>query len=236
MSPQKGVDLKFHNKKAILFDLDGTLIDSVPDLAFSINHMLHTLDMPTYDEETIRYWVGNGASTLVKRSLLGDANSDKAVDEELFSKALALFLDFYAEHLAHSTQLYANVTTTLIELKEKGYRLVIVTNKPSAFVVPILQGLGIDALFEFHLGGDSLEVKKPHPEPLLFACDKLNISPNEAVMVGDSKNDILSANKAKMESIGVTYGYNYGESIGYYNPTISLDNFADITPLFESIT
>lgn len=228
------MDLKFYDKRAILFDLDGTLIDSVPDLAFSINYMLDTLNMPTYNEETIRYWVGNGASTLVKRALLGDVNSDQSVDEKLFTKALDIFLSYYSQHLTDSTQLYPNVFTTLKELKQKGYNLVVVTNKPILFVAPILSGLGIDDLFDFHLGGDSLKVKKPHPQPLLYACSKLNISPHEVVMVGDSKNDILSANSANIESIGVTYGYNYKESIRSYNPSITVDDFAHIAPLFGS--
>lgn len=228
--------MKFYKKRAILFDLDGTLIDSVPDLTSSINHMLCTLKTTTYDEDTIRHWVGNGANVLVKRALLGNVDSDKAVDEMLLTKALDIFLNYYSQNLADATQLYPNVATTLIELKQKGYTLVIVTNKPSAFVNPIIQSLRLDGIFEFHLGGDSLDVKKPHPKPLLYACEKLNISPEEAVMVGDSRNDILSANSAKMQSIAVTYGYNYAESISSYNPTIVVDDFAHISPLFESIT
>jgi len=225
--------LQFDNKKVIIFDLDGTLIDSVPDLAVAVNYMLGVLKMEEYSQDTIRYWVGNGASTLVHRALLGEADTSKAVDEELFNRGLKIFLEYYAQHLSHTTTLYPNVKTTLQELKQQGFTLAIVTNKPFAFVEPILSGLGIDKLFSLHLGGDSLELKKPDPLPLLHVCEILNVSVDEAVMVGDSKNDILAANGAKMQSIGVSYGYNYGEAIEHYNPSIVVDDFGKILAMME---
>jgi phosphoglycolate phosphatase len=220
--------LKFSNKKVILFDLDGTLIDSAPDLALAVNHMLEALNRETFNEEIIRYWVGNGAQVLVKRALSGQSEIDENLDPVLFEKALDIFLTFYAQNLAVTTATYPNVPTTLHTLKEAGYRLVIVTNKPFDFVGPILEGLNLGELFELHLGGDSLAQKKPDPTPLLHVCDQLNVTVEQCVMVGDSKNDILAANAAKMQSIGVSYGYNYGEEIGVYNPDVVFDDFADI--------
>ena len=220
--------MKFTNKELIIFDLDGTLIDSVPDLAVAVNHMLTTLDRETFDEESIRYWVGNGAQILVKRALSGSNEIDETLDEALFEKALTVFLDFYGQHLCKTTKTYAHVPTTLHALKSEGYRLAIVTNKPFAFVTPILEGLHLDDLFELILGGDSLEKKKPDPLPLLHVCETLDIPVEKSVMVGDSKNDILAANTAGMQSIGVTYGYNYGENIDTYEPSLVVDDFADI--------
>jgi len=224
----KVLHLKFTNKELIIFDLDGTLIDSVPDLAVAVNHMLEVLGRDTFNEETIRYWVGNGAQTLVKRALSGSTEIKEDLDEALFEKALEVFLDFYGKHLCTNTKTYPNVPGTLRALKSEGYRLAIVTNKPFAFVAPILKNLYLDELFELIVGGDSLEKKKPDPQPLLHVCEVLNVSPDESVMVGDSKNDILAANAAGMRSIGVTYGYNYGEEIDSYEPTLVVDNFADI--------
>lgn len=225
--------MRFDNKKAILFDLDGTLIDSVPDLATSVNKMLQTLERETFSEDTIRYWVGNGAQMLVKRALSGKTEVDEGLDPLFFEKALEIFLDIYTKNVCIETKAYPNVSSTLSALKSSGYRLVIVTNKPYAFVEPILKGLGLDGLFEFWLGGDSLEKKKPDPMPLLYACDQLNLNVEECVMVGDSKNDLLAANAVGMDSVGVTYGYNYGEDITVYNPSVVVEDFSNILNCFE---
>ena len=218
----------FRNKKVILFDLDGTLIDSAPDLALAVNHMLERLDHTTFGEDTIRTWVGNGAQVLIKRALSGQSEIDERLDPLLFENALDIFLTFYAQNLAVTTVTYPNVSTTLRTLKEAGYRLAIVTNKPFDFIEPILKGLSLEGLFELYLGGDSLTQKKPDPMPLLHICEAMGVTVEQCVMIGDSKNDILAANSAGMQSIGVTYGYNYDEDIGVYSPDIAFDNFADI--------
>ena len=220
--------MKFTNKKVIIFDLDGTLIDSSPDLALAINHMLKTMNRNTFSIDTIHHWVGNGAETLVKRALSGSAIIDEGLNASLWKEALEIFLDFYANNLAVETITYPNVLNTLKTLKEHGYRLAIVTNKPFAFVEPILGELGLLDLFELILGGDSLKEKKPNPIPLIYVCEKLGVLVEDSIMVGDSKNDILAASACKMDSIGLTYGYNYGESISIYNPSFVFDNFTDI--------
>ena len=221
--------MKFTDKKVIHFDLDGTLIDSVPDLALAVNEMLQALDRETFSEDTIRYWVGNGAQTLVKRALLGKREiENETIDESYFKEAHRIFLKAYARHLCEATRPYPHVIETLHALRDKGYRLSIITNKPVQFVKPILQGLGLNDLFETCLGGDSLEQKKPDPMPLLHACKEMNVSIGSSVMVGDSKNDILAANACSMHSIGVTYGYNYGEDIGVYKPGIIIDDFSKL--------
>ncbi|GIT97603.1 phosphoglycolate phosphatase [Sulfurovum sp. TSL1] len=223
--------MKFTQKKVILFDLDGTLIDSVPDLASAVNHMLKALERETFSEDTIRYWVGNGAQILVKRALSGQTEIDENLDPALFEKALDIFLMFYGQNLCIDTATYPNVATTLHTLKEKKYRLVIVTNKPFNFVGPILEALGLDGVFDFWLGGDSLEKKKPDPLPLLHACEHMDVTVDQCVMVGDSKNDLLAAKTCGMQSVGVTYGYNYGEEIGIYDPTYIIDDFSELSAL-----
>ena len=220
--------MKLENKKLLIFDLDGTLINSAPDLSLAVNHMLQTLNRDTFSDDSIHGWVGNGAQILVQRALSGQSKIDENLDIDLSTKALDIFLTFYAENLCNSTVAYPHVPVSLKILKGMGYRLAIVTNKPFAFVAPILEGLEISDLFELVLGGDSLPKKKPDPAPLLYVCEKLGVSVEESVMVGDSKNDILAANACGMQSVGVTYGYNYGESIGIYQPDIIIDNFEDL--------
>ncbi len=223
--------MKFTNKKVILFDLDGTLVDSAPDLALAVNHMLETLEREPFHADTIRSWVGNGAQTLVKRGLSGSSVIDDDIDPELFTQALDVFLDFYADNLCVTTVTYPKVVATLRELKAKGYRLALVTNKPYDFIEPLLEGLEMTDLFELCLGGDSLAKKKPDPLPLLHICERLNVNGSECVMVGDSKNDILAATAANMHSIGVTYGYNYNEHISHYEPDHVVERFDEIIAL-----
>ena len=220
--------MKFENKELILFDFDGTLIDSVPDLVSAINEMQAALGRESFAEDVVRSWVGNGAHTLVKRALSASVNIDESIDTVFFEKALHIFLSAYKEHACVKTCTYPNVHTTLQKLKEYGYKMAIVTNKPHTFVAPILKGLKLEEYFSLYLGGDSLEKKKPHPEPLLHICKELGVDVLNAVMVGDSKNDILAANAANMQSIAVSYGYNYGEDISLHNPTMVVDDFADI--------
>ncbi len=223
--------MKFTNKKLIIFDLDGTLIDSSDDLALAINHMLSSLNRANFSLDTIHHWVGNGAQTLVKRALSGKSEIDPNLDEVLFEKALKIFLEFYSSNLAIKTVTYPHVHATLDRLKKSRFTLAIVTNKPFDFVEPILSALALENYFELILGGDSLSKKKPDPEPLLYVCNKLNISTKQTVMVGDSKNDILAAKSANIDSIALTYGYNYGECISIYKPNAIFDNFSDILSL-----
>lgn len=223
--------MRFSDKKVILFDLDGTLVDSAPDLALSLNHMLESLGRETFDPEIIRSWVGNGAQTLVKRALSGSSTIDEEIDPILFEKALDIFLNFYAQNLCVSTVPYPNVQTTLRSLKSKDYRLVLVTNKPYDFIQPLLEGLELTDLFELCLGGDSLAKRKPDPMPLLHVCESLDVCVTKCLMIGDSKNDIVAANAAKMQSIGVSYGYNYGEDISLYEPDSVVHGFHEIMGL-----
>lgn len=226
--------MKFTDKKAILFDLDGTLIDSAPDLALAINHMLTRIGRDEIAADIIRSWVGNGASILVQRGLSGQSEIDADLDPVLLEKSLAIFLEFYAKNLCIDTVTYPHVRSTLKILKAKGYQLAIVTNKPFDFIQPILDGLDLNGLFELLVGGDSLDKRKPDPLPLHYSCEKLGVTVEQCVMVGDSKNDVLAANAANMQSIGLSYGYNYGEDINEHNPDISFDDFADIIATFSN--
>ncbi|WP_081754165.1 phosphoglycolate phosphatase [Catenovulum agarivorans] len=219
------------NISTLLFDLDGTLVDSAPDLAAAVNQTLTQLNLNTYSEQQIRTWVGNGAKVLIERALSGSQQIDPNLDTALANDALTLFLNNYQENVCVHSKLYQGVAPTLAKLKDTGYTLAIVTNKPEKFIQPILEKLQIAEFFAASLGGDSLPEKKPSPQPLLHICQQLNAKVENTIMIGDSHNDILAAKAANMQSIGLTYGYNYGEDINKHKPEWVFENFADIAEL-----
>lgn len=219
--------MNFSNKQLLIFDLDGTLVDSAPDLAHAINAMLSDLEREQFPQSVIRSWVGNGAQTLVERALSGNSIINASLDQQLSARALAIFLEHYRNHCSVDTVLYPGVASTLSTLAPH-YQLAIVTNKPIEFVGPMLDALDITHYFEHILGGDSLSRKKPDPLPLNHLMAKLSLIPQGCVMIGDSKNDIVAAQQANMHSVGVTYGYNYGESISVYQPDVVIETFAQL--------
>lgn len=220
--------MNFKNKQLIIFDLDGTLVDSAPDLANAINKMLVSLGRAEFSQQQIRGWVGNGVQVLVERALAGSTDVDISLEQTLLDKALHSFLTFYRQAVCVDSSLYPQVRETLTTLKAHGYRLAIVTNKPVEFIEPILQALAVSDLFEQALGGDSLAAKKPDPLPLLHLSEQLGVALQDCLMVGDSKNDIIAAQNANMHSVGLTYGYNYDEDIAVYHPDFVADEFKQL--------
>lgn len=217
------------DKQLLIFDFDGTLIDSVPDLADATNTMLSQLGKATYSLETIKQWVGNGSRLLVERALLGKTEVLAGeLTTEQADHAEQLFFDAYSNISQSKTLAYPDVDKGLQQLKAAGFTLALVTNKPIRFVPKILESLGWTPLFDVVLGGDSLPVKKPDPAPLLHVCETLNFQPAQAFMIGDSVNDILAGQNAGIDTLGLSYGYNYGNHIGDSNPTQVFDSFADL--------
>nr|WP_239480495.1 phosphoglycolate phosphatase [Parashewanella hymeniacidonis] len=212
--------------KAIAFDLDGTLVDSVPDIHAGVNDMLLELQQPIVSQELMRSWVGNGVQKLVERALINTNGTQPTVEE--LSSTHERFMHHYGLHLNKHSDLYEHVKSTLASMKKQGYRLAIVTNKPYRFVPDMLEAYGIDVYFELVLGGDSLEKCKPDPLPLNHIISEWNLEKTQLLMVGDSKNDIFAAKSAGVASIGLTYGYNYGEDIGLCGPDAVFDQFRDI--------
>ena len=216
------------NKSLLIFDFDGTLIDSVPDLAAAINTMLTELGRDTFPLERIRDWVGNGSRLLVERALIGAVEVGAGIAKDELDAAEEVFFKAYAQQSGKETIAYEGVDNGLKQLKDAGFTLALVTNKPIRFVPKILQSFGWQDLFTEVLGGDSLPVKKPDPAPLLHVCKQLKLTPEQAVMIGDSKNDILAGQNAQMDTLGLSYGYNYGQDIRDYHPTAAFDSFADL--------
>ena len=223
--------MNFKDKELIIFDFDGTLINSVPDLTLAINTMLSHFELPEVPVEEVAPFIGNGARTLVKRAL-NHSMIDAEITDEFFEVAFAFYLKSYGEVPCKDTYLYPSVEETLEYLDEKAYKMVICTNKPYAFIEPLLDQLNIKQFFKIWIGEDSLAETKPNAAPLLHLANEMNTSTEKCIMVGDSKNDILAAQNAKMDSIGLTYGYNYNEHIADYNPTIVVDDFAQLKNIF----
>ena len=219
----------FQNRKAVLIDLDGTLVDSVPDLANAIDQMMLQLAMPARGIDAVTQWIGNGADRLVKRALVNSMEGEPS--EALLQKALPLFEVAYAANNGKHSYLYDGVEVGLNYLHQQGYRLGCVTNKPIAFTLPLLEAMGIADFFDVTIGGDQVERIKPDPQPLLMAAEELRVDPKQAVMLGDSVSDVMAARAAGMPIICVSYGYNHGQDIRSHDPDAVINSLAQLKTL-----
>ncbi|WP_228160712.1 phosphoglycolate phosphatase [Marinobacter bohaiensis] len=201
--------------RTVLFDLDGTLVDSAPDLAAAIDSMLESLGRDPAGDDRVRQWVGNGAGVLVRRALAGrfDHEAGPAIDDAAFDDAQERFFNAYTGLNGHMSRVYDGVVPFLMALREAGARLAVVTNKPGAFTGPLLEKMGLDHWFDTTISGDTLPVKKPDPAQLHLAIEQLGGDTASTLMVGDSINDILAAQRAGVPVAAVRYGYNHGANI-----------------------
>ncbi|OBQ56581.1 phosphoglycolate phosphatase [Tamlana sp. s12] len=222
--------MDFKNKNLIIFDFDGTLINSIPDLTLAVNKMLKHYQASPLTIEEVTPFIGNGAMPLVKRAL-AKGLPQKELTEDFLDEAYQVYLAAYEAETCKDTFMYPGVLETLNDLKNKGYKLAICTNKPYGFIEPILDKLEIKAFFDLWVGEDSLPEKKPHALPLHHLVVAMQTTVENSIMVGDSKNDILAAQNAKMDSIGVSYGYNYNENIADYHPNVVVDAFSELQNL-----
>lgn len=211
-----------------LFDLDGTLVDSVPDLAAAVDQTLAQLGRPAAGVEQVRLWVGNGARVLMRRALSGQLEAPP-IDEALLADALARFMDNYHDN-HHLTCVYPGVHETLAWLHGQGVALALVTNKPARFLPDLLAEKGLADYFRWLVGGDSLPQQKPDPAPVRWVLEQAGICPEQAVFIGDSRNDVRAAHAAGVRCVALSYGYNHGEPIAAENPALVLD---DLRQLFS---
>lgn len=216
----------------VLIDVDGTLVDSVPDLTFCVDAMMERLDLPPRGETKVRQWVGNGVERLIKRALLDSLEGEP--EESLYQKAEPIFLELYKENTSKRSRLYPGVKEGLSWLKSQGYRLGSVTNKAAQFTHPLLKDLGIIDYFEIIVSGDTLPEKKPHPAPLLHAARFFGIAPEKALMVGDSISDVKAARAAGFQIICLSYGYNHGVDIRGSHPDGVIDSLIEIKSLLNA--
>lgn len=218
----------FTNIRGLAFDLDGTLIDSAPGLASAVDAALKAMNLPAAGVERVSTWIGNGADILIERALTWAL--DKPPEAEVIREARILLDQHYATTIQSGSTLFPGVKEGLAALAATGTPMAIVTNKPTPFVKPLLESLGIAEYFSLIIGGDDVVAKKPHPAPLFLVLGTFGLLQKELVFVGDSRNDILAAQAAGCPSVGMTFGYNYGEPIATSQPTLTLDHFNELLP------
>ncbi len=216
--------------KWLCFDLDGTLVDSVPDITFSLNEMLMQMNLPTVDDGIARTWIGNGAQKLIHRALTHVLGAEP--EDTKFEKAKALFFIAYEKNIAVKTVVYPGCMQILTHFADHGVPLACVTNKPRKFTPPLLEKLAMAHFFRALVCGDDLETQKPDPGPVLEAIKCLGGNPAEGYMVGDSETDMAAAKGAGAGAIYVSYGYNRGVSVEKYQP-ICINSLQELLNLFK---
>jgi phosphoglycolate phosphatase len=209
--------------RSITIDLDGTLLDTIPDLAAAANGMLRELGRSALSETTIGSYVGRGIPNLVGRCLPELRDADLAA-------AQAVFRRHYATENGRRSRLYPGVIEGLTAFRAAGLRLAVITNKAAAFTEPLLTATGLAQWFEFAISGDTLAEKKPHPLPLLHACERFGVSPAENLHIGDSKHDAAAAMAAGCQLLLVPYGYNEGEDIRRLPGAVVIERLDHVMP------
>lgn len=215
--------------RMILIDLDGTLVDSVPDLAYCVDQLMIRLGRPPHGEAAVRNWVGNGVERLVRRALTGSLDGEPSAAD--FDRAYPIFLGLYADNTSTRSLLYPGVREGLDYLLTNGYPLGCVTNKAAQFTLPLLKDLGILSAFALVVSGDTLAEKKPHPAPLLHAATHFGVEPSQALMIGDSVSDVKAARAAGFSIVCMSYGYNHGQDIRDAGPDAVIDSMLELPGL-----
>ncbi len=210
--------------RLLVFDLDGTLVDSKLDLTLAVNAMRNELGLPPLSLELIASYVGHGVTLLVRRSLGAEAT------DENVERGLAFFLDYYRQHMLDNTAPYPGVSEALEKLK--GCKMAVLTNKPVNFSREMISRLGYDGYFSHVYGGNSFAQKKPDPMGLHKLMEDLNVSPRETVMVGDSDTDILTGRNAGVLTCGVTYGFG-AHTLEKVSPDVMIDDMRKLAGMLK---
>lgn len=219
--------------RAVLLDLDGTLVDSVPDITSAINVMMAQFSLPSQEEARVRSWVGDGAQRLVQRAL---AAADAAPAEVDPRHAHDVFIAAYEQRVCEKSTLYPGALETLAALAGRGYALACVTNKPGRLARSLLEGLGVAGFFHVVAGGDSTPRRKPDPAVLRYAADNLRVALDRCLMVGDSANDVEAARAAGVTVVCVSYGYNRGGDIRAARPDAVIDDLPQLLGWLDDLS
>jgi phosphoglycolate phosphatase len=212
--------------RAVAVDLDGTLLDTLPDIAEAADRMLRDLGRPAAGSDTVRGYIGRGIPRLVKRLLTGDPDAEP--DAGLFDRALPLFEQHYRDTFDQRSRPFPGVVEGLERMRAGGLKLACVTNKAQAFTLPLLERTGMAGFFDLVVSGDTLPRKKPDPLPLLHIAQHFRLLPPQLLLIGDSDNDTDAARAAGCPVVCVPYGYTGGRQVR------DLDCDAIVTSLIEA--
>ena len=218
---------------AVMIDLDGTLLDTIPDLAAAVNGMFDALGQKPLPLETITTYVGKGIPRLVERALARDINGH--VDPRAMTEALPVFERVYTEINGRHTTIYPGVREGLELLRSAGFPLACVTNKAGAFTGPLLERMGLAEYFSLTVAGDTLPRKKPDPDQLLHACSHFAVPPSCMLMIGDSVNDVQAARAAGCPVFCVPYGYDEGHAVQNLEVDAIVGALSDCIPLIKKV-
>ena len=217
--------------RLVAFDLDGTLLDSLPDIAHAAHRTLEELGLPSLSDEEVRGWVGDGVMRLLKRVLTGEQQAEP--DPKLLERARAAFQRAYSAHLCVDSHLYPGARELLQALQGRC-RLACVTNKSAVFTDPLLKLLKLDGYFDMVVSGDTVPALKPDPRPLLLASGRFGLAPRDCCMVGDSKNDISAAQAAGFRAVAVSYGYRQGQDLLVLGAEVQFDSLPPLLPWLQA--
>lgn len=226
--------LRQSGPQAVLFDLDGTLVDTGPDIAAAVNRMLADVGRPVHDTARILEWVGEGSPRLVQRALTG--RMDGEASRQDFERGLALFYRYYAAGICDQSEPYPHVRRVLEDLGDSPVRLGCVTNKPEHMTRLLFDALELAPLFDVIVGGDTLEFRKPHPGPIRYACDRLEVRPADTVYVGDSITDCRAAEAAGVTMVAVSYGYNRGVDLTQGPCAAIIDDLGELPRILSDVS
>ncbi len=217
--------------KAVVIDLDGTLLHTAPDLAEAANRMLAEMQLPAISEKTLKSYIGNGVTQFIKRALTGDMHGEP--ESELLAKARPVFEKNYEAVLSLHSRPFPDVVEGLQAMQQAEFHLACITNKAERFTVPLLKETDLYGYFELILSGDTLPKMKPHPLPLLHACEHFGVKPGEMLLIGDSQNDTQAARAAGCHVFCVPYGYNHGSHVSELDQDAVVDSLLAATKLIR---
>jgi phosphoglycolate phosphatase len=233
MHNPKEVQWRGQRLAAVLFDLDGTLLDTAADIALALNRTMVEYDCAPLADDDVRRMVGRGAPILIERAV---ASQHRNIDAATQAAMLERFFHHYGrleESNESSAQPYTGAAESLRTLHDAGLRTAVVTNKHHRFAEALLKRLNLADWVDVVVGGDTCVRRKPDPQPLLFACESLHVAPSESLMVGDSVNDVQAARAAAIPVICVSYGYNEGRDPRTLECDLLLDSLAELPPLLQ---
>jgi phosphoglycolate phosphatase len=224
------VPTPFADVHAAIVDLDGTMVDTIGDFAVALNAVLADLTLPRIGRAFIEHTVGKGSEHLIRSTL-----AEVGAEAGLYTQAWELYQQHYRVVNGQHSTVYPGVAQGLERLVQRGWKLACLTNKPTAFAVPLLRQKGLDRFFSEVFGGDAFERKKPDPLPLIRTCEALGCLPARTLMVGDSSNDARAARAAGCPVVLVSYGYNHGEPVRSVDADGVVDRLDQLQQLIQAL-